>query len=103
MRVPGQFLLIPSVSHGFKQSDERSRRRWYYPLADPCFNQSRILLQRGAEKCFTGKEHNYKFRRGFELLPIRFGAETLHVNADLASVFSQLGAANIVIRGFNRF
>ena len=64
------------------------------------FDEARILLEGGAEKCLAGEEHDYELRRGLELFPIILAAKRLHVIADLPGVIGEAGASRFFIGRF---
>ena len=71
-------------------------------LVDAELDQRRILLERGAEEDFAGKEQDDELRRGIELLPVRLAAEGDHVVAHLPRVVGEAGALRRFVGGFER-
>src|ERR1700732_1342462 len=100
LRVARKLLLVPSVGNGLQKRDQRGGRRWNHALQNALLDQSWILLERGAKKCFAGKEHHDELGRSFELLPIVLAAEDLHVIADLPCMAGQAGSPRFFVWGF---
>ena len=71
-------------------------------MADPLFDQPRILLEGGAEKGLTRQEHDDKLGRSLELLPVGLRAEASHVVPHLARMVGQAQAPDLIVGRLNR-
>src|SRR5215469_14507546 len=97
LRIPSQFLLVPSIVDGFQQCNQRRWRGWNYLIKYSMLNESCVLFQCGAEERLPWKKHNNELRRGLELLPVLFPGESINVIAHLSSVRVEAGAPHFFI------